>query len=403
MYLNKNAILDCLTKKDITQIVMSLGSGKPKTDRDGNLIFQTICHNPPDANNSYKLYYYHEPNESKGYKGRTFHCYSGCSESFGIIELYIRAKRVQGKVLTWYKALYQIAQMTGHLIEGNKNISDETEETDISWINKISKVLNKRENGIPTLTEINPNVLEIFDYRPHEIWLNDHITREALGRFGIGYWGEHDAITIPHYDINDRLVGLRLRYLDEVDIKNIGKYVPAVIQGKTLSHALGNNLYGLNVVQDNIRKVKKAMLVEGEKSCLQAYSYFGDDSFVVACCGSNITKTQIRILQELDVREIIVAFDKEYHDPHSFEAEAYYQKLLKKVEPYVLQFKINFLLDTENKLDYKDSPTDKGKEVLLDLLEHKMLITMDEIIERMKPVDKSVNRTVNGSKNSNDS
>ena len=389
MYLNKKAILDSLTKEDIKKIVMSLGSGEPKTDREGNMIFQTICHNLPDENNSYKLYYYHEPNELKGYKGRTFHCYSGCSESFGIIELYIRAKRVQGKVMTWYKALYQIAQMTGHLIEGDKTVIDETEESDVTWIKNISKYLNKKEYPVPVLSEINPNVLEIFDYRPHEIWLNDNISREALGRFGIGYWGEHDAITIPHYDINDRLIGLRLRYLDKKDIETIGKYVPAVIQGKTLSHALGNNLYGLNVVQENVRKMRKVMLVEGEKSCLQAYSYFGEDSFVVACCGSNITKTQIKILQKLEVGEIIIAFDKEYHDPHSFEAEAYYQKLLKKIEPYVLQFKISLVLDTENKLEYKDSPTDKGKEVLLELLENKITITMDDIIEKFYREDET--------------
>lgn len=389
MYLNKKAILDSLTKEDIKKIVMSLGSGEPKTDREGNMIFQTICHNLPDENNSYKLYYYHEPNELKGYKGRTFHCYSGCSESFGIIELYIRAKRVQGKVMTWYKALYQIAQMTGHLIEGDKTIVDETEESDVTWIKNISKYLNKKEYPVPVLSEINPNVLEIFDYRPHEVWLNDNISREALGRFGIGYWGEHDAITIPHYDINDRLIGLRLRYLDKKDIETIGKYVPAVIQGKTLSHALGNNLYGLNVVQENVRKMKKVMLVEGEKSCLQAYSYFGEDSFVVACCGSNITKTQIKILQKLEVGEIIIAFDKEYHDPHSFEAEAYYQKLLKKIEPYVLQFKISLVLDIENKLEYKDSPTDKGKEVLLELLENKITITMDDIIEKFYREDET--------------
>ena len=389
MYLNKKAISDSLTKEDIKKIVMSLGSGEPKTDREGNMIFQTICHNLPDENNSYKLYYYHEPNELKGYKGRTFHCYSGCSESFGIIELYIRAKRVQGKVMTWYKALYQIAQMTGHLIEGDKTIIDETEESDVTWIKNISKYLNKKEYPVPVLSEINSNVLEIFDYRPHEIWLNDNISREALGRFGIGYWGEHDAITIPHYDINDRLIGLRLRYLDKKDIETIGKYVPAVIQGKTLSHALGNNLYGLNVVQENVRKMRKVMLVEGEKSCLQAYSYFGEDSFVVACCGSNITKTQIKILQKLEVGEIIIAFDKEYHDPHSFEAEAYYQKLLKKIEPYVLQFKISLVLDTEDKLEYKDSPTDKGKEVLLELLENKITITMDDIIEKFYREDET--------------
>ena len=61
-YLDKDAILNSLSKEDITKIVMSLGSAEPKTDSSGNLIFQTICHNDINPNNSYKLYYYHEPN-----------------------------------------------------------------------------------------------------------------------------------------------------------------------------------------------------------------------------------------------------------------------------------------------------------------------------------------------------
>ena len=47
------------------------------------------------------------------------------------------------------------------------------------------------------------------------------------------------------------------------------------------------------------------------------------------------------------------------------------------------------ILDTENKLEYKDSPTDKGKEVLLELLENKITITMDDIIEKFYREDET--------------
>ena len=71
------------------------------------------------------------------------------------------------------------------------------------------------------------------------------------------------------------------------------------------------------------------MLVEAEKSVLQAYSYFGDDSFVVGLCGFNITRTQIKIiLDELKVEEVIVGFDRDYEEADSFEATSYYQKII---------------------------------------------------------------------------
>ena len=66
MYLNKDAILNSLTKDDVTKIVINLGSAPPKLDSNGDLIFQSVCH----GSQSWKLYYYHEPNEEKGYKGK---------------------------------------------------------------------------------------------------------------------------------------------------------------------------------------------------------------------------------------------------------------------------------------------------------------------------------------------
>ena len=90
MYLDKDAILSALTKEDVIKVVMNLGSDYPRHDGQNNLIFRSVCH----GSESHKLYYYHEA--MNGYRGRTFHCYSACSESFNIIELIIRANRCQG-------------------------------------------------------------------------------------------------------------------------------------------------------------------------------------------------------------------------------------------------------------------------------------------------------------------
>lgn len=373
MYLNKELILSSLTKDDVIKICMTLGSSYPKQDNKGNLIFQSICH----GSNSWKLYYYCTDTD---YKKHIFHCYSRCSDSFNIVELVIRANRTQGKTITWYKALYYIAKTTGKIFTNEAEDKDESSViTDFNWINKLNNI-KRNKKSVPNLTTINENILEIFYYAPHQEWLNENITREALSRYEIGYYGLTNQITIPHRDINNRLIGIRGRYLDIEDIETIGKYVPLQIEGKYLSHSLGSNLYGINVTQDKIKTVKKVMLVEAEKSCMQAYSYFNEDSFVVATCGSSITRTQIKLLLKyLQVEEVIYAPDRDYHDAHSFEAELWYQKIVKRVAPLVPYCKVSLCFDNKERLPFKASPTDMGKDVLLELLDEKMIITVDEV------------------------
>lgn len=377
-YLDKDKILDSLTIEDMIKIVKHLGSAEPKRDSQGNLICQTVCHNMPDPNNSWKLYYYHEPKD--GHKGKIWHCFSGCSDSFNVVELVIRANRVQGKTITWYRALRWIGSLTGKLsVTSADVIEEETQRiTDFEWINRLRNA-QKKKRALPQLKGINENILEIFTYNPHESWINDHISMEAMSRFEIGYWGEHDAITIPHRDKEGRLIGIRLRYLDPGDIARIGKYVPAQIEGKFLSHQLGSNLYGLHVVLERVLKTKKIMLVEAEKSCLQAYSYFIEDSFVVALCGSSITATQVRMILALGVQEVIYAPDRDYHEADSYEAQIWYNKQMKKLSPFVPYVKTCLVADSKNRLEYKDSPTDRGKKTLLELLDEKILVTTDEI------------------------
>lgn len=378
MYLNKDAILNSLTKEDVIKVVTSLGSATPKTDSQGNLIFQTVCH----GSTSWKLYYYHEPDIEKDFKGQAFKCYTQCGDCFNIVELVIRANRVKGKTVTWYKALYYIAQLTGKIYTSSTEEIEEQQRciTDFEWINRL-KAVKKKKRDVPTNKAIDEHILEMFYYAPHEDWLNEHISREALSRFEIGYYGLTNQITIPHRDKDERLIGIRGRFLDEEDVKRFGKYVPIRMLDDTfLSHKLGTNLYGLNVVQNKIKSCKKVMIVEAEKSCMQAYSYFGEDSFVVAVCGSAISSTHIKIiLQYLEVEEVIIGFDRQYHEADSFEATIWWNKILKEVAPLVPYVKVYVLADREHRLEYKDSPTDKGKEILLQLMKEKIEITMDDI------------------------
>lgn len=370
-YFDVNAIVDSLTPNDVIKICTDLGSEGVRRGSKGELIFQTICH----GGHSYKLYYYHEP--SGNYPGRIFHCYTGCADSFGIFELVIRVNRSQGKNISWYRAVSYVANMTNNLIYSSHTASKKHLIDDFTWINKL-----KATNGSETeeFAPINENILDMFNYTPHEEFLNAGISSEALSQFEISYWGLTNQIVIPHRDYRQQLIGIRGRYLDQEDVDAIGKYVPLNIEGKWLSHKLSNNLYGIHINQDKIKSCKKVLLVEGEKSVMQNHTYFGDDDFSLAVCGSEISTNQIRILLEyLGVEEVVLAFDKEYDDPEALTADIYRNKLYKLIAPLIPYCRVCILWDKLNLLSQKDSPTDRGKDTLLKLLDNKIEITLDDL------------------------
>lgn len=106
----------------------------------------------------------------------------------------------------------------------------------------------------------------------------------------IGFFPGGDQITIPHYDINNRFIGLRGRSLSKEDAEKYGKYRPLKVGKQLYNHPLGMNLYNINNSKENIKRLRKAIVFESEKSCLLYQTHFGiENDISVACCGSNIT------------------------------------------------------------------------------------------------------------------
>lgn len=381
MYLNYKAIINSLTEENIIKVCTALGNGEHTKGNHDSLCFNTcLCHGGDSPN---KLVYY--PHDAEGDGTGRFHCYT-CGDTYGIIELIIRAHRQQGKTLTWYKALYFLAKTTNKIIESTPEETEtKTINTDLTWMNRIKSFKNRKINSIPSLKGINENYLELFWYNPDPLqdWINEGISTEALSRYEIGWYGLTNQITIPVRDSNEKLIGIRCRNLNPLDVAK-AKYDNMVINGQKLKYSTGSTLYGLWVTQDKIKQNKKIMLVEAEKSCLLAYTYFGENSYVVATCGSAITFTQQKILlNELKVSEIIYAPDRDYEEADSYEAEIWMKKQIKKLAPFVPYCQVYLIADSKNRLGFKDSPLDCGKDIFLELYEEKIEITMEDI-KRLK-------------------
>lgn len=342
-------LIASLTIDDVVSFLESLGV-QDIQNNSTYLVLPTICHNPIDEAESMKLYYY------DNYK--VFHCYTECGDSFSIFELYRRFMSVNYYDVSMEEAIDYVKRFC-------KDITFAAPQYQSNLLTDFEKY--KVEKKVIELPEYNKNVLECFTDYYHPSWKRDGIAVEVMKKFNIKFQLRENRIIIPHYDINGRLVGVRQRALEEEDVAN-GKYRPIVIGDQLYNHHLFFNLYGINEHQAAIRKVKRAVLVEAEKSVLLSDTFFGEDSIAVAVCGSQVSKNQVALLtRELGVNEIVVALDKEYENPRTKKAIEYKNKLKGICNDYKNEAVMSYIYDTEGLLNEKDSPYDRGKDIFLQL------------------------------------
>jgi hypothetical protein len=195
-----------------------------------------------------------------------------------------------------------------------------------------------------------------------------------MKRSGICYDPVLQGIVIPHYNIDGELVGIRERTLIKENEQN-GKYKPAILNGVMYNHPLGFNLYNLNNSKENIKRMKKVFIFEGEKSCLLYQSFFGvDNDLSVAVCGSSLINYQVQLLLSLGVEEIIIAFDKQFKEIGDDEWKSWTKKLKDLHKKYGSMVQVTFMFDLKNNIGYKDSPIDCGKEVFLKMFNERVAL-----------------------------
>lgn len=349
--MDSNDIKNMLSEEDITSIMIHLGSDFP-IQSNGVLMFSTICHN----GDSKKLYYY--PQNQK------FHCYTCCGQIGSIFDVVSKVLDLDFSESFKYVCDFFNIRYTNNdfLIE---------DKVDNSFIKKFRK---KKTQEI-ILKSHNIGVLNHFENFYHKSWIDEHITVEAMKKFNIRYDILENRIVIPHFDIEGNLVGIRARNLNSKDVDAGKKYMPIYIYEKPYNYPIHANLYGLSINKKAIEKSKTVIIVESEKSVLQLYSYYGEECVAVACSGSSIGEYQIKLLQKLGVENVILALDKDYEIFSSSEEQIYRRKIKKAfIDKLIVFFNIEIIWDMDNFLEYKNSPTDKGKEIFEKMLAKRLLI-----------------------------
>lgn len=360
---DKQEIRESLDIDNIFELLADWG-GNPQYSSTG-IIAETIDHNPP-GEGSRKLYYY----SNSG----LFTSYTAGDESFDIFELTIKVFSIQQhKDIDLNEAVRFIAFRFG--ISGTY-VSEEGEKLS-DWdiferYDKIEKI-ELKDYGVE-LKPFEKNILTVFNYKVKLLpWLEEGISQEVLDYNKIGYFPGGNQITIPHFDDVGRLIGIRGRTLSKEDAEMYGKYRPLIINKIQYNHPLSMALYNLNNSKRNINKAKRAVIFEGEKSCLKYQTYFGHENDIsVACCGSNISEHQMSLLMDCGVREVIVALDRQFKEIGNDEFKKLTKNLTKIHSKYNNYVKISFIFDKNMITGYKDSPVDKGKETYLKLFSERI-------------------------------
>lgn len=349
---------ELITVEQTIQLVISLGADIKTGSNDNEIWFRTICH----KGDSHKLYFYKDSKE--------FHCYSNCGQ-MDIINLVQKVKD-----FTVSEAIAYISNMFGFgdysMVEGFFDTG--TTSADLEILSRYDEE-PKQVDMTREFKYVAEEILERFYKYYHPSFYEDGISIPTLYKFGIRYDILNRRVIIPHRDELGGLVAIRCRNLDEEMVDAGFKYMPITVDGKLLSAKTSKYLYGLYYNKENIKKLKKVILLESEKAVMQLDTILEGNNIGLSLMSSSLSLIQVELLKELGVEEVIVALDKEYEEYGTKEEKAYAMKIRKgiinKLLPY---FTVSVIWDRDNTLGLKESPTDKGAEVFHKLFRERIKV-----------------------------
>ena len=198
--------------------------------------------------------------------------------------------------------------------------------------------------------EYHKDCMRVFEKPPEKlaVWENEGISKESLEKFEVYY----DKV-YPIRDLSGKIVNIGGRTLDAAwKEKGLRKYT--YFSGWNEM----NVIYG---VFENLREItekKEVIIFEGAKSVMLA------DSYGMHNCGalltSHLSPLQMKILAALGC-DVFFALDKEIDIKNDHNIS----RLTSFVNVY-------YYRDSQNLLDQKDAPVDKGKQVFLELYKNKL-------------------------------
>ena len=145
-------------------------------------------------------------------------------------------------------------------------------------------------------------LLDLFPNIISDLFLKDNINETSQLLFNIKYDKETDRVLIPVM-FKNKLVGMIGRYNNSEVPKKVPKYYPILVYPKS------EVLFGYDICRDTILNTGTVILVESEKSVMKSIQIGLFNTLAVG--GSNVSKSQIKLLEELKVKRVFISFDSD--------------------------------------------------------------------------------------------
>ncbi|WP_353856823.1 hypothetical protein [Bacillus sp. Bos-x628] len=281
------------------------------------------------------------------------------------MDLYGLIGKIKG--LTFFESFKFICKRFGLSYRSSNFTSD---KVDMSFFEKF-----KPKDITAEINQLDKKILNSYYDFYHKSWIEDNISPKTMKKFNIKYSVIDNQIIIPHYDLKGNLIGIRARNLNQELVNSGKKYMPVFYKNRFLKHPTGSCLYGLNFNLKQIKDYGAIILCESEKSVMQIDTMFPDMSIAVSLSGSTLTDTQIELLNNLGIEQVIIALDKEFSEVGSIEEKYYIEKINSVfINKLGSRFETSVMWDVEGLLDLKDSPSDKGAEIFMKLFNNRILV-----------------------------
>jgi DNA primase len=245
--------------------------------------------------------------------------------------------------LTFDKAVQKVAELT------NSNINHYVESESVSFFKMLQRLLSTAENPAVinrTILDIDKDYCQRFKDEVPQEWIDEGISEDEMKKYEIRIDPQSNRIVYPVYDAEFRFIGVkgRTRFKNYKSLK-IMKYMN-YNKISTL-----NFFTGMKQAEEFIKEKSEIIIVEGLKSVMKIDSWGYHNA--VSAETSVLNEHQIELLVKLQVKDVIIAFDKDVSLSKIKECT----RLLKKFS------NIWVIYDRWSLLKEKDSPCDQGKEV----------------------------------------
>ena len=279
-----------------------------------------------------------------------FYCFS-CGRSGNILNWLMEYENLKFK-----EALEKVVNLAGE----NVNKLKLKQPNAMSLYKKIKRITEIETNKTITREILDESILNNYKTEYPQEWIEEGINPKIMAKYNVRIDDNANRIIYPVYDKDFNLIGIkgRTRYKDYKE-RNLMKYQNYYKIGTT------DFFTGMKENLDIIKQKNEIIIFEGIKSGMKAEAW-GYDNWV-ASETSHLNDEQIKILLDLKIKEVIIAYD---NDVELQKIKDCTKMLRKFTNVFVIYDKKGLLGKKTDKL----SPVDLGKDIWEILYKERMKI-----------------------------